>query len=304
MTHDATPEVTQTTPDTSSHGISVERSEHGLHRILIKNQSAEATLYLQGAHLTSFKPRGQADLLWVSGAEPYHPGQPIRGGIPVCWPWFGPHPQNADFPSHGLVRTRIWDWETLRDDAEVSQLRLWLETDGLDGGFRHRARAELFVTVADTLTVTLTTTNLGDSAFTLSQALHSYLPISAPEDVRLTGLSGYPYLDKLNGKRERWPETFVLDREVDRIVLDEGQPVRLEAPGKPPRFVKRAGSRSLVVWNPWITKSRTLSSFNEGDYRAMICLEAANAAEDSRQLAPGEQHSLTTELGQVPATDA
>lgn len=304
MTHNATPEVTQTARDRSFHGLSVERSEHGLQRILIKNQSAEATLYLQGAHLTSFKPRGRADLLWVSGAELYRPGQAIRGGIPVCWPWFGPHPQDAGLPSHGLVRTRTWNWETLRDDATVSQLRLWLETDGLDEGFRHRALAELFVTIADTLTVTLTTTNLGTNPLNLSQALHSYLPITAPEGVRLTGLTGYPYLDKLSGNRERWPETFVLDREIDRIVLDDGQPVMLEEPSKPLRFVKRAGSRSLVVWNPWITKSRTLSSFNKEDYRAMLCLEAANAAEDSRQLRPGEQHSLTTELGFVSAPDA
>lgn len=296
--------MTQTDTRAVNHRISLETSPNGLQRLIIVNQSAQATLYLQGAHLTSFVPNGQPDLLWVSEAEPYQPGQAIRGGIPVCWPWFGPHPNGAPHPSHGLVRTQVWNWEVLNDEPDISQVRLWLETEGQDAAFAHRARVELVVTVAATLTLTLITSNLGDSPLTLSQALHSYLPISSPEGVRLTGLTGYPYLDKLAGNRQVWPEHFLLDREVDRIVFDKGQPVMLDEPGKRCRYVKRSGSQSLVVWNPWIAKSRTLSSFNDDDYRSMLCLEAANAADDSRQLMPGEHHSLATELGILTINDA
>lgn len=289
--------MNQSETHTASHRITLETTPGGLQRLCVVNESAVATLYLQGAHLTSFRPHGQDDLLWVSDAETYQPGQAIRGGIPVCWPWFGPHPDGAPYPSHGLVRTALWNWEVVRDDAKISQLRLWLETGGTDSGFAHRARVELVVTVAASLTLRLITTNLGDRPFTLSQALHSYLPITSPDNVRLTGLTGYPYLDKLTGTRQPWPEPFAVDQEIDRIVLDEGQPVMLDEPGQVRRFIGREGSRSLVVWNPWIAKSRTLSSFNDDDYRSMLCLEAANAADDSRQLQPSEQHSLTTELG-------
>jgi len=293
--------VNQPETQTTSRRITLETTPGGLQRLCVVNECAVATLYLQGAHMTSFRPHGQDDLLWVSDAETYRPGQAIRGGIPVCWPWFGPHPDGAPYPSHGLVRTELWNWEVVRDDPGISQLRLWLETGGTDPGFAHRARAELLVTVAATLTLTLTTTNLGDSPFTLSQALHSYLPIASPDSIRLTGLTGHPYLDKLTGTRQLWPESFVVDREIDRIVLDDGQPVMLDEPSTVSRFVRREGSRSLVVWNPWIAKSRTLSNFHDDDYRSMLCLEAANAADDSRHVLPGEQHQLTTELGLTTA---
>ena len=295
--------MNQPETQTASHRITLETTPSGLQRLCVVNECAVATLYFQGAHLTSFRPHGQDDLLWVSDAETYQPGQAIRGGIPVCWPWFGPHPDGVPNPSHGLVRTALWNWEVVRDDAKISQLRLWLETGGTDSGFAHRARVELVVTVAASLTLRLITTNLGDSPFTLSQALHSYLSITSPDSIRLTGLTGYPYLDKLTGTRKPWPEPFAVDQEIDRIVLDEGQPVMLDEPGKMRRFIRREGSRSLVVWNPWIAKSRTLSNFNDDDYRSMLCLEAANAADDSRQLQPGEQHPLTTELG-LMTTDA
>ncbi|WP_051207287.1 D-hexose-6-phosphate mutarotase [Saccharospirillum impatiens] len=286
------------------HRISRDTSANGLQRLLITNQTAQATLYLQGAHLTSFVPREHPDMLWVSAAEPYQPGQAIRGGIPICWPWFGPHPSDSGHPSHGLVRTQIWDWEIVNDQPDMSQVRLWLETDGENPAFGHRARVELVVTVAASLTLSLTTTNLDDKAFRLSQALHSYLPISSPADVRITGLTGYPYMDKLTGEHQVWPDRFTLDREVDRIVQDAGQPVFLNEPGRMRRFVRREGSQSLIVWNPWVDKSRTLSSFNHDDYQSMLCLEAANAGDDHRTLLPGEHHCLTTELGIVTTNDA
>jgi glucose-6-phosphate 1-epimerase len=287
----------------SSH-ISAHTSQQGLQYLYIENAAACATLYLQGAHLTSFIPKGQSDQLWVSEAEPYLPGTALRGGIPICWPWFGPHPQSTTLPSHGLVRTRLWNWNILEDDTDVSRLRLWVHTDGQDAGFPHRASAELTVSIAATLKVTLTTTNQGDKALPLSQALHTYLPIKAPETLVLSGLAGLPYLDKLTGERHHWPDTFVLDREIDRIVFDQGQNVSINDIGGPRRIVKRAGSRSLVVWNPWLTKSRTLSNFKDTEYRNMLCLETANAGDDRRLLQPGEQHSLSMELAIQSPNDA
>lgn len=270
--------------------------ESGLVRLSIENQAARAELYTQGAHLTAYQPSGQPPLLWVSSAETYQPGRAIRGGIPICWPWFGDHPNEPNAPAHGLARTRVWDWQLLAESDRRTDLRLWLETDASDPGFPYQARAELLVSVGDSLILALTTHNLSHQPFQLSQALHSYLPISDLRKAAIAGLDGQFYHDKLTGQSATWPTGLRFEREVDRIVLDRGEPIRLNRGDGHITRIKRQGSRSIVVWNPWIDKSKTLSNFNANDYQQMLCLEAANAAEDARLLKAGHSHTLICEI--------
>lgn len=279
-----------------SNTLNETRLDSGLTRISIENQAARAELYTQGAHLTAYQPQDQPDLLWVSSAETYQAGRAIRGGIPLCWPWFGDHPQHAEAPAHGLARTRVWDWELLAENEQRTDLRLWLETDGSDAGFPYRARAELLVSVGDSLVLALTTQNLSKQPFQLSQALHSYLPVNDLGRAAIAGLDGHFYHDKLTGQSATWPTGFRVDREVDRIVLDRGETVRLNRGDGQITSIKRQGSRSMVVWNPWVDKSKTLSNFNDDDYQRMLCLEAANAAEDARLLKAGHSHTLICEI--------
>lgn len=276
--------------------ITVETTESGLDRLVIQNRQAQATLYLQGAHLTSYQPRQGTDLLWVSPAESYQPGQAIRGGIPVCWPWFGAHPERNNAPSHGLVRTAIWDWTLIHDEPERTELRLHHETDGSHPAFPYRARVELTVDIGTTLALRLTTHNRDTQPLPLSQALHSYFPVKDLDRLRLHGLAGHVYFDKVIGEQGHWPETFRVDREIDRIVNDSGEAIHISQAGKPNIRIDRHGSRSVVVWNPWIDKSRALSNFNDDDYRHMLCLESANVGSDARLLPPGASHSLGTEI--------
>jgi len=270
--------------------------ESGLVRLSIENQAAHAELYTQGAHLTAYQPKDQPDLLWVSDAERYEAGRAIRGGIPICWPWFGDHPSEETAPAHGLARTHIWDWELLAENDNRTDLRLWLDTDGTDPGFPHQARAELLVSVGDSLILALTTQNLSNQPFQLSQALHSYFPITDLGKTAIAGLDGQFYHDKLTGQSATWPTGFRVDQEIDRIVLDRGEPLRLNRGDGHITRIKRQGSRSVVVWNPWVEKSKSLSNFNDDDYQQMLCLEAANAAEDARLLKAGHSHTLICEI--------
>ncbi|PTY37301.1 hypothetical protein BGP77_04080 [Saccharospirillum sp. MSK14-1] len=273
----------------------------GLVHLTIENRAARAVLYTQGAHLTSYQPQGQPDQLWVSDAETYQAGRAIRGGIPICWPWFGDHESNADAPAHGLARTRVWEWELLAETEQRTDLRLWLDTDGTDPGFPHQARAELLVSVGDSLILALTTQNLSKQPFQLSQALHSYFPITDLSKAAIGGLDGQFYHNKLTGQSATWPTSFRVDQEVDCIVLDRGAPLRLNRGDGHITQIKRQGSRSVVVWNPWVDKSKTLSNFNDHDYQHMLCLEAANAAEDARLLKAGHSHTLICEISSEPS---
>lgn len=279
-----------------SHTLSETTLESGLVRLTIENQAGRAELFTQGAHLTSFQPQGQPDLLWVSGAETYQPGRAIRGGIPICWPWFGDHDSVPEAPAHGVARTRVWDWQLLAESDQRTDLKLWLETDGSDLGFPYQARAELLLSVGNSLVMALTTTNLSSQPFQLSQALHSYFPVTDLSRAAIAGLDGQFYLDKLTGHTATWPTQFRVDQEVDRVVLDRGEPVRLNRGDGHITRIKRQGSRSMVVWNPWIEKSKTLSSFYPDDFQRMLCLETANAAEDARLLKPGHSHTLLCEI--------
>lgn len=276
--------------------VTEESTDGGLTRLTIRNASATAVLYTQGAHVTSFVPTGGRDLLWVSAAEDYRAGKAIRGGIPVCWPWFGAHPTEPDAPAHGLVRDRPWLWETVSDQPDRTQIRLWTDTRDDNPAFPFRARLTLIADIGRALTLRLVTHNLDTRAFSLSQALHTYLPVSAPTSVELTGLAGSPYLDKLTGERADWPSAFRFDREIDRIVLDNEGPVRLTDGPDRAILMERTGSRSLVVWNPWIEKSRRLSNFRDDDYRRMVCLETANVDRDARTIEPGGRHDLSLTL--------
>jgi glucose-6-phosphate 1-epimerase len=262
----------------------------------INNCQATATLALQGAHLIEFTPHNKKNCLFVSSAEGYQQGKAIRGGIPVCWPWFGPHPENETAPAHGFARTSLWQYEIISDQDERTDIKLWLETDGENVDFPYQARVELLVSIGDTLVLSLTTQNNSQTPFRISQALHSYYPCQDINEVKLHGLHGVFYNDTLTGENAYFPSDFQFDREIDWVVLEQGKPVGFSGLGQADMRLNRMGSRSLVIWNPWIEKSKTLSQFHPEEYKRMFCVETANVSEDARLVKPGQSHVLMMEL--------
>jgi len=260
----------------------------------IQNNAASASIAIQGAHIFEYTPINEKNLLFVSKAEPFNSESAIRGGIPVCWPWFGPHKEGHG--QHGLVRTALWQYEIVSDTAQRTDLRFWIELDGSDIGFPHKAKAELFVSIGKTLVVSLTTTNLDNAPILISQALHSYFVCQDISDVRVHGLAGAVCFDSVSRKNVYVPHEFIFNKETDWIIRDKGQPLAFTGLGQHPIKLTRMGSRSIVVWNPWIEKSKTLSQFVAPEFQQMFCIETGNVSEDSRMIKPGKTHVMLMEL--------
>src|SRR5690606_35284005 len=242
----------------------------------------------------------------------YRQGQSLRGGVPVCWPWFGDlkrnppavqamHDGSAPPGAHGLVRTREWQLEDLEDAGDEVHMSLSLETDGLPG-WPHAARLSLESRLGQRLQLSLTTENLGQQPMALSQALHTYLAVSDIRKVSVDGAQNCRYIETLENWQERSQRgalTFI--GETDRIYLQTPPQLSIRDPLWQRQINLRAqGSQSAVVWNPWIDKAQRLTQFAPNAWRDMLCIETANLLQDAVHLAPGAQHRLRLELWSQP----
>ncbi len=268
----------------------------GLATAEMRNAHGEATVALHGGHVLAFQPRGHAPVLWLSRHARFEAGCAIRGGIPVCWPWFADHPSDSTKPAHGFVRTTKWtviSSGTSTDGGTRLTLSI-AESEATEELWPHRFRLTLDVTLANALQVQLTATNTGSQPFTSTGALHSYFSISSAADVRVTGLDGCDYLDKVEQYRRQVQQGAVtFENETDRIYLDTAADCFIEDSGMQRRIaIAKKGSRTTVVWNPWIEKAAAMKDFGDDEYMGMVCVETANAAEDIVFLAPGESHTL------------
>jgi len=267
----------------------------------VRNRYATATVSLHGAHVLGFQPHGHSPLLWVSQRSLYQPGKAIRGGIPICWPWFGPHPTDASKPAHGFARTSMWGvlaTAALADGATQLRLRL-RDSDATDDLWPHSFDLRAVITVGPQLRVELIARNYGDAPYTCGGALHSYFGVSDIGAIAIQGLDGCAYLDKVDGgQRKLQAGPITIDAEVDRVYLNTTETCTIEDPGLHRRIsVAKAGSRTTVIWNPWIEKARRLADFGDEEYHGMVCVETANAEGDSVTVAPGGEHQLAAIIG-------
>lgn len=265
----------------------------------VTTPEATASIALQGAHVMRYQPTGQAPLIWLSKLAKLAPGKSIRGGVPVCWPWFGPHRDNAQFPGHGFARTVPWQ---LLDAALLPDQRVRLEfelvqSEATRAQWPHASTVRNIVTVGPELEVELATTNTGTTPFELGQALHTYFEIGDIRQATITGLDACDYLDKVGGSARRTQQGAVnFTGETDRIYLATNGCCEIHDPALGRRIlVTSTGSRSTVVWNPWIEKADKMGDFGPDGWTGMVCVETANAAEDVIQLAPGATHRMTAQ---------
>jgi len=267
----------------------------------IHNSHATASVAVQGGHVITFQPHGQQPVLWVSSLSVYAPGKTIRGGIPVCWPWFGAHPTDATKPSHGFVRAAMWQVRgTSVGPADVTEIRLGL-TDSLAtlALWPHAFELELVVTVGAQLRVELIARNPGEQPFVCSGALHTYLTVGDARRIVINGLDGSDYLDKVEGfqrKSQHGPVT--IEGETDRVYLDTAATCVIDDPALDRRIgIAKDGSQTTVVWNPWAEKARQLADFGDEEYLSMVCVETVNAVTDVVTIAPGGEHRLNAVIG-------
>jgi len=276
--------------------VTTKKHASGLEYVDIDTPLCKARIFMQGAQIDLFQPKGEKPLLWVSSADDYQPGSGIRGGIPICWPWFG-MTDNPDWPQHGFARTSLWTLESVQMHSEAVELKFALAiTEENQQYWPHDTRVEVIFTLSETLTVSLINTNLGNEPVSLTQALHTYLPINDIHQLTASGFEGSQYIEFGEGPYQQQGDKVTFEKETDRVYTQLSQSQLLHTPDGIIQ-VSRENSQSAVLWNPWIDKSQRLSRFNSDDYLSMVCLEAANVLEDKVTLLPNESHTLTTKVG-------
>jgi glucose-6-phosphate 1-epimerase len=281
--------------------VDFDAGEGGLTRVRIAAAGGRAEIYLLGAHVTDWPPAGRQPVPWVSRESPFAVGQAIRGGVPVCWPWFAAKGDEPDAPLHGFARLVAWQVESAdRLDDGGAAVTLALRSDERTkqywrGDFELRHR----VAVGSTLTMTLGTHNLGTEPMTVTEALHSYLRVSDVRNVSVSGLAGVEYFDKVTGgpNRTQGDEPITFAGETDRVYLDTAAAAVLDDPGLGRTItIEKTGSRSTVVWNPWVEKAARMDSFGDDEWPQMVCIETANALTDAVTIPPGETHCLEARI--------
>lgn len=276
--------------------VSFKEGPGGLTVAEVANSLAESTIALQGAHIMTFTPRGQEPVVWLSKFAKFAPGKSIRGGVPICWPWFGPHATDATLPGHGFARTVMWEvleTGTVPDGATFLRFGL-IENDVTRAQWPHASTVQLEVTVGAALRVELVTRNTGKEPFVLGEALHTYFHISDVAKMKITGLEGCDYLDKVGPTTRRTQQgAIVIESEVDRVYLNTSADCLIEDSGLKRRIrVAGQNARSVVVWNPWVEKADKMGDFGPEGHRGMVCVETANAVENVVTVKPGEEHRL------------
>ena len=275
----------------------------------ITHQQATVSIALQGAQVLSWAAKGeikgsaeggtseQQPLIWLSSEATFIAGKTIRGGIPVCWPWFGAHSDHEDYPAHGFARAAVWDVvETSTTAAGQTNIVFRLPRTQVPLAlWPHNTELELHVSVGETLELQLITRNHGLETVTISQALHSYFAVSDISAVTVKGLENCQFIDALDDWQRKVETTPIrISAEIDRIYQNTKPVCSLEDKGWQRSInIETNNSCSTVVWNPWIDKSARLGDMGKGGYLNMLCIETGNIADDRVSIAAGAEHCLS-----------
>ncbi|QFI36632.1 D-hexose-6-phosphate mutarotase [Moritella marina ATCC 15381] len=270
-------------------------TSNGLKYLHITHPKAVARISLFGAHLLSFTPANSAPVIWMSDNAIFNGVKAIRGGVPICWPWFGPAnesptvqplAQTKDYPSHGFARNNHWQLLDTHSDNDTCTLRLQLTSSPeMKRLWPHDFNLIAEFIISESLTINLTTSNTGNTSFDYGCALHSYLQISQPDAVQVHGL------DNQN------PVPRVLTGDVDIICEHPASTITLEDNLFQRKLdINNEGNNAMVVWNPWQVGAKAFVDMPDDGYQTMFCLEPAIIGKKAVTVAPGKSHTLTTRL--------
>ena len=283
----------------ANNSLQVIEGEGGIPLIEIQNEQASALISQLGANLLSWIPKGEQEIIWLSEQARFEVGKSIRGGVPVCWPWFGAHHANSNYPAHGFARAACWQIEqtmALEDGASYIRFSLQPQPENHPMWPPH-TRVELAISVGKKLRMELTSYNEGDHSIIISQALHTYFRVGDVRQVLLHGLNETDYLDKLDSfKRKQQHGSLVFNEEVDRIYLNTTSACVIEDKALNREIsITKGGSHSTVVWNPWQETADRMGDLGEQGYTRMLCVESSNAADDVVNIGAGQKHRLWVE---------
>jgi glucose-6-phosphate 1-epimerase len=273
----------------------------GLSLLRLSTPVATGELYLQGAHISAWAPADEGEVIWMSKASMFAPAQPLRGGVPICFPWFGPGKDSTMSPVHGYARLADWSLVSAKDVNGTVDLVLGLtdaDVAGLSGvgKWQHPFQLTYRVSFGAELAVALTVRNTGTEEFVFEEALHTYIGVEDIHRVRIEGLGGSQYLDRApGGATERvtqvGPVTFT--GETDRLYYSASPASVIDVAAGRRITVANDGSANTVVWNPWIAKAAAMPDYGNDEWREAVCLETANALDGAITLNPGAEHTMS-----------
>jgi glucose-6-phosphate 1-epimerase len=272
----------------------------GLPKISVTTRAASAEIYLYGCQVMSWRPAGAEEVIFVSEKSLWEEGQAIRGGVPICFPWFRAKADNPQAPKHGFVRTREWQLDSI-NAAEDGAVILVCSTQSDESTLRwwpHEFHLQHRVTVGSTLSMELTVTNTGSSSLSFEEALHTYFKVGHVQSVRVWGLDNVAYLDNNDSNREKVQSgDLVITAPTDYAFLNtRSAPELVDAALARTIRTEKAGSATTVVWNPWQQGAATLADFGDDEWQHMTCVEASNILEAEVSLQPSEQHTMRATL--------
>lgn len=273
--------------------INFERLANGIVLVKIDNPFATAVVSLYGGQVIQWHPKSQrSPVLWASDLAQYQPGKAIRAGIPICWPWFSAHPTEAKAPSHGYARLSDWELTSIVTDSSGATI-LCMSMNG-SGQFNVAATLAIRISIGETLSVELTTSNTGSQPITFTEALHTYFNVSDVNQVQVYGLSSSPYVDLIDSNQIKTQSgAITFSKETGRVFLDSTADCLLldKVLDRTIRITK-SGSQSTVVWNPWLHTSTKMDDLGSEGWKTMVCVESANALKNTVTLEPDGHHTL------------
>jgi len=287
--------------------VTIEAGQGSLPRLLVLSDLSQAEIYLHGAHITQFQPRGARPVLFMSQESQFLAAKPIRGGVPLVFPWFGPRAQSPESPAHGFARIREWSLESCERRADGS-VRIVFALASDDSTLRlwpHPFSLRMTFLIGTSLELLLEARGLGRGApsFSFEEAFHTYLRVGDVRQVSVEGLENTGYIDKVDAQKRKIEASGSLriSGETDRVYLDTKSTCIVRDPVFERSIrIEKEGSGSTVVWNPWTAKARAMSDFGDEEWPEMICIETANVGERAVRLEGDQTHSMRARIKLAP----
>src|SRR5271157_597863 len=275
--------------------VEVVEGNGGMPKAVITAAAVSGEMYLHGAHVTSWRPTGADEVLFVSSKSRWDDSHAIRGGIPICFPWFGDKAGDPQAPAHGFVRAKSWQLESTAYDGSAATVSMFTGSDDTTkkwwpADFRlvHR------VTFGAELVLELLLTNTGAVPLRFEEALHTYHRVGDVTRIRVRGLGGVHYLDKTDSLREKVQQgDIMIESETDRVYLNTQHSLELDDPISHRRTrITKENSSTTVIWNPWVEKAKAFADLGDDEWKQMICIETSNVSDLAVELVPGQQHKM------------
>jgi len=271
----------------------------GLLSVHVTTPRCNGEMHLHGAQVTSWRPAGAEEVIFLSSQARWEEGKAIRGGIPICFPWFRAKADDSHAPAHGVVRTKIWTLESVEQNTDGITVSMYTQSDPdtrrwwpADFRLLHR------VTFGSELRLELTVSNTGAKPFRFEDALHTYYRVGAVRTVRIRGLDGVTYLDNTDSnKKKKQNGDVVISSPTDNAYMNTQNPLQLLDPVLNRSVqVTKQNSDTTVIWNPWAEGARVLSDLGDDEWKDMVCVEGSNILENAVELAPSANHTITVTM--------